>query len=129
MKERGFVSRPAMCRSLAEVKTLVSDDVFNDQVDLVLVDWDLGAGPQGQRAITEIHAWGIRYKDVIFYSANSNVPQLRKMAHAEGVEGCIFTVSPFELVMEVLGVFKSLVEKEYSTSTIVGNCDGSYKRH
>ena len=123
MKEQGFEFRPTMCRSLAEVKTLVSDDVFNDQVDLVLVDWDLGAGPQGQQAITEIRAQGIRYKDVIFYSANSNVPQLRQIAHAEGVEG-VYYATRAQLVMEVLGVFELLVKKvldlDHSRGIVMG---------
>lgn len=110
MTEHGFEFRPKMCRSLDEVKALISDDVFYDEVDLILVDWDLGGGVQGQEAIATIRDEGIQYKDVVFYSAGSNVQQLRKYAYDAGLEG-VFCATRQQLVMEVLGVFESLVKK------------------
>ena len=44
---------------------MIADDVFNDQVDLILVDWDLGQAAKGETVISEIRD-PIRYKGVYF---------------------------------------------------------------
>ncbi len=122
MVEDGFEFRPTMCRTLDAVKALLADDIFNDEVDLILVDWDLGGGVQGQDAIAAIRQ-DILYKDVVFYSANNNVLQLRNLAVAAGVEG-IYCATRAQLVQEVLGVFQSLVKKvldlDHSRGIVMG---------
>ena len=86
MEEEGFDFSPTMCRSIAEVQAQISSDVFNDQVDLILVDWDLGQAVKGQDVISEIRD-SIRYKEVIFYSANNSADALRALASECGLEG------------------------------------------
>jgi CheY-like chemotaxis protein len=108
MEQEGFEFRPTMCRSMAEVHAQIASDVFNDQVDLILVDWDLGQA-QGQVVIAEIRD-SIRYKEVIFYSAHNSVDALRTLASENGLEG-IYCASRADLVDEVNGVFESLVKK------------------
>lgn len=109
MEQEGFEFNPTMCRSLAEVQAQIADDVFNDQVDLILVDWDLGGAVEGQQVIAEIRD-SIRYKEVIFYSAMNSADALRKLASDNGLEG-IYCASRADLVDEVLGVFESLIKK------------------
>lgn len=109
MEDQGFEFRPRLCRSVDEVKALVTDDVFNDEIDLALVDWDLGGNVEGQVAISEIREH-IQYKDVVFYSANRAADELRKLAFDRRLEG-IYCVTRQDLVAEVVGVFESLVKK------------------
>lgn len=109
MHGHGFSFSPTVCRSLDEARAQVDDDVFNDDVDMVMVDWDLGGGSRGQDAIKEIRRH-IQYKDVIFYSAKTNVAELRQAAYDQNLEG-IYCAGRNDLVDEVLGVFESLVKK------------------
>lgn len=109
MQEEGFHFVPTLCQSIDEVKKAIAADIFTDEVDLILVDWDLGNGVVGQDAIAEIRTT-VPYKDVVFYSAQTAPDALRKAAHDKGVEG-IYCANREQLVDEVLGVFESLVKK------------------
>jgi hypothetical protein len=109
MEEEGFHFAPTLCQSIDEVKKEIADNVFTDEVDLILVDWDLGNGIVGQDAIAEIRSM-VPYKDVVFYSAQTAPDTLRKAAFDKGVEG-IYCASREQLVEEVFGVFESLVKK------------------
>lgn len=108
MASEGFRFNPTMCTSLGEVETLIAGDVFKDEVDLILVDWDLGAGVKGQDVIERIREVA-QFKDVVFYSSNTTA-DLRRMAFDRGLEG-IYCVSRDDLIEDVIGVFESLVKK------------------
>lgn len=109
LADEGFEFRPTFCRTIAEVQANISDHVFKDEVDLVMADWDLGGGLEGQQAIAQIRE-SIQYKDVIFYSANEDPAALRKLAFDEELEG-IYCATRDGLLDEVIGVFQSLVKK------------------
>ncbi len=109
MQEEGFLFNPKLCRSVAEVKAAIKDNVFTDEIDLILVDWDLGGQVVGQDAIAEIRA-SVPYKDVVFYSAQTAPEELRKLAFSKGLEG-VYCANREHLVDEVMGVFDSLVKK------------------
>ncbi|MHB2029840.1 MAG: PleD family two-component system response regulator [Acidimicrobiales bacterium] len=109
MANEGFNFNPTLCTSIAEVEAHIAGDVFRDEVDLILVDWDLGGGIHGQDVIERIRQVA-QYKDVVFYSARTLAADLRRMAFERGLE-CIYCASRDGLVDEVLGVFESLVKK------------------
>jgi len=109
MEAEGFHFNPALCKSPDELTGKIAEEVFNDEVDLVLVDWDLGAQLQGQDIIEAIRE-KVPYKDVVFYSAQTPVSTLRQLVYEKGIEG-VYCASREELVEEVLGVFESLVKK------------------
>ena len=109
MQAEGFLFNPTLCQSVDDVKTVITADVFTDEVDLILVDWDLGGGVVGQDAIAEIRA-SVQYKDVVFYSAQTTPVALRKLAFDKGLEG-VYCANREHLVEEVMGVFESLVKK------------------
>lgn len=109
MENEGFNFNPTLCTSIAQVRERISDHLFNDEIDLVLVDWDLGSGVQGQEAISEIRQQ-IQYKDVVFYSAHTEPNTLRKLAFDAGLEG-VYCTDRTGLRDEVIGVFESLVKK------------------
>jgi hypothetical protein len=122
MAEHGFQFNATPCKFVDEVRERIADNVFTDEVDLVLVDWDLGAGSHGEDAIAAIRE-DIRYKDVVFYSAMKPAEDLRQLAYDSGLEG-IYCASREELVDEVMGVFESLVRKvldlDHSRGIVMG---------
>ncbi len=109
MADEGFNFSPTQCASIDEVEALIAGDVFQDEVDLILVDWDLGGGVHGQDVIERIRQVA-QYKDVVFYSARTPAAELRRMAFERDLEG-IYCASREGLIDEVLGVFESLVKK------------------
>jgi CheY-like chemotaxis protein len=109
MLKQGFQLNPTLCKSIKEVSGRIADSVFTDEVDLILVDWDLGGGEHGQDAISKIRQ-DIPYKDVVFYSAMTEVTALRSAALQIGLEG-VYCATRQGLVDEVMGVFDSLVKK------------------
>lgn len=109
MAEEGFSFNPTQCKSIDEVEKLIAEDIFQDEVDLVMVDWDLGNDVKGQDVIERIRQV-VRYKDVIFYSSLTPAAELRQFAFNKKLEG-VYCASKGELVEEVLGVFEALVKK------------------
>lgn len=109
MAEEGFQFNATPCQSVDDVRGRIADDVFTDEIDLILVDWDLGGGVEGQDAIAVIRE-SVPYKDVVFYSAQTPASTLRQLAFEKGIEG-VYCATREELVAEVLGVFESLVKK------------------
>jgi len=109
MQGEGFNFNATLCRTADELKARVADDVFTDEIDLVLVDWDLGEQVKGEDVIAAIRD-AVPYKDVVFYSARNQTDELRKLAYERGLEG-VFCANREGLVDEVLGVFDSLIKK------------------
>lgn len=109
MAEEGFSFNPTQCTNISEVEALIAGDVFQDEIDLIMVDWDLGNEVKGQDVIERIRQV-VRYKDVIFYSSLTPAADLRQLAFNQKLEG-VYCASKGELVEEVLGVFEALVKK------------------
>lgn len=112
----GFLLKPSFCKSVDDLEQFVANDVFVDEVDLILVDWELGGGSYGEEAIEAIRA-RIAYKDIIFYSGRTDTQNLRDLT--KDVQG-IFITNRDELVAEVFGVFQSLVKKALDLDHIRG---------
>ena len=66
MAAEGFEFKPRQCATIDQVEDAISENVFTDEVDLILVDWDLGKGVYGEDAIVRIRE-SVPYKDVVFY--------------------------------------------------------------
>lgn len=122
MEDEGFLFNPKLITSVAEVSEYVADSVFSDQVDLILVDWDLGENVHGEDAIAVVRQ-KVRYKEVVFYSARNPVNVLRELAFKNGIEG-IFCTTREDLVDDVIGVFDALVKKvldlDHSRGIVMG---------
>jgi len=109
MAAEGFEFRPRQCTTIDEMEAVISDDVFTDEIDLILVDWDLGNNTHGEDAIERIRQI-VHYKDVVFYSGQASVVELRKKAYDRQLEG-VYCANRPDLVDEVIGVFESLIKK------------------
>ena len=123
MQGHGFDFQPTMCVSLAEVQQRISDQLFTDEVDLILVDWDLGNNVEGQNVISLVRD-RIRYKDVIFYSAQKDAGELRELAFTSGAEG-VYCAHRTELVEEVVGVFEPRTKKVLDLDQVRGTVMGA----
>lgn len=109
MLAEGFEFKPTQCTTIAQVESVIDKDVFTDEVDLILVDWDLGNDMHGEDAIERIRQI-VQYKDVVFYSGQASVVELRRKAYERQLEG-VYCASRADLVEEVVGVFDSLIKK------------------
>jgi hypothetical protein len=109
MASEGFEFKPRLCMTIADVESAIDEDVFTDEVDLILVDWDLGNDMHGEDAIERIRQI-VQYKDVVFYSGQASVVELRKKAYERQLEG-VYCASRADLIDEVVGVFESLIKK------------------
>lgn len=109
MASEGFEFKPRQCTTVAQMEEAISEDVFTDEVDLILVDWDLGNNVHGEDAIERIREI-VQYKDVVFYSGQATVVELRRKAYDKQLEG-VYCAGREDLVNEVIGVFESLIKK------------------
>lgn len=109
MAAEGFQFSPFQCTTIAEMDSVISEDVFTDEIDLILVDWDLGNDVHGEDAIERIRQI-VQYKDIIFYSGQASVVELRQKIYEKQLEGVYCAGRP-DLVDEVIGVFESLIKK------------------
>lgn len=109
MAEEGFDFKPRQCTTMDQVEEVISEHVFTDEIDLILVDWDLGNNTHGEDAIDRIRQI-VQYKDVVFYSGEATVKQLRQKAFDKKLEG-VYCASRGDLIDEVIGVFDSLIKK------------------
>ena len=109
MAEEGFTLKPFACQTLDEVTAYIGEDVFRDEIDLILVDWDLGKGVQGQDVIASIRR-EVPYKDVVFYSAVTDIKELQTAAYEAELEG-IYFVHRNDLVHEVGQLFRTMIKK------------------
>lgn len=109
MASEGFEFKPRQCTTIAEMEMAISEDIFTDEVDLILVDWDLGNNSHGEDAIERIRQI-VQYKDVVFYSGQATVVELRQKAYEKNLEG-VYCAGRADLVDEVIGVFESLIKK------------------
>ena len=107
VSEEGFELSVMQYQTLDAVQDRIRDHVFADQIDLVLVDWDLGPDLKGQEVIAAVRE-RIRYRDIIFYSAETDTGRLRE--YSAGLEG-VYCVSRVDLADDVKEIFETLIRK------------------
>lgn len=107
IRKEGFRLDTKFAASVDEAVVLLTDNIYGDHIDLVLMDQDLGPGKKGEDGLVEVRR-KFAHKDLIFYSANAqNLGSLVESKHLQGV----YWSTRDELPDEVLGVFQSLVRK------------------
>lgn len=120
VRGEGFRLQVKFVSSVDEAVASLGDDVYTDHVDLVLMDYDLGAGKKGDEGLVEVRRL-IPYRDVIFYSSKAD--ELLKMVLARGVEG-VFCSTRDDLPDRCFGVFESLIKKvvdiDHSRGIVMG---------
>ncbi len=119
IKGQGFKLQTKFASSVEEASTYLSDDIYGDHIDLVLMDYDLGAGKKGDEGLIEVRR-KFPYKDIVFYSAQTDLLHLVAEKHIEG----IFCSSREYLPDVVTGIFEALVRKvldiDHSRGIVMG---------
>lgn len=120
VRREGFRLQVVFAASVEEAANYLSDDIYGDHIDLVLMDFDLGAGGRGDQGLQEVRN-RFAYKDVVFYSSGaSDLPSIVAKDKVQGV----FCSTRDELPDTVEGVFESLVKKvidiDHSRGIVMG---------
>ena len=108
LAELGFELQVTAVNELGAIDEAIGEHVHEDGVDLVLIDYDLGAGNGGQQIIANIRAQ-LPYKDLIFYSANG-VEMLRRIAFEARLDNIYFS-SRYTLVDDTVAIVRKILHK------------------
>ena len=121
MRKQGFKLQTQIATSIDEAEVFIGDDVFGDHIDLVLMDFDFGGGPDGEHGL-EVVRDAFPYKDIVFYSAK--VPQDLEDIVAKLKLPGVFCCHRDFLPDTVIGVFEALVKKvldiDHSRGIVMG---------
>lgn len=120
LRKDGFRLQVEFASSVDEAKKYLGDEIFGDHIDLILMDYDLGAGAKGDEGLAVVRDI-FSYKDIIFYSAQAN--DLKAKVAAKQLQG-IYCSDRNDLPDTVEGVFQALVKKvldiDHSRGIIMG---------
>jgi hypothetical protein len=121
LKKEGFRANVEFAASVDEAILKIGSDIFGDHIDIVLMDFDLGEGPDGVLGIEKVRE-EFPYKDIVFYSAKGVQP-LRDAMKENNIQGIYFSDRE-GLPYMVEGVFQTLTKKvldiEHSRGIILG---------
>lgn len=120
VRREGFRLRVEFAESIEKAKEYLADDIYGDHIDLILMDYDLGAGGRGDDGLVEVRNV-FQYKDVVFYSSQaSDLPRLVAEKQLQG----IFCSTRDSLHETVHGVFDALMKKvldiDHSRGIVMG---------
>lgn len=120
VRHEGFRLQVKFVETVEAAIECLSDDVYSDHVDLILMDYDLGPGKKGDEGLLEVRA-RIPYRDVVFYSSQAG--DLNAMVLKQGVQG-VFCSTRDELPDTAFGVFEALIKKvidiDHSRGIVMG---------
>lgn len=121
LRKEGFRLCVQFASSVDEARTFLSDDIYGDHIDLILMDYDLGPGKKGDEGLVEVKQI-MPFKDVVFYSAHTSA-RLKEMVAARQIQGIYAAYRP-DLIDTVYGVFENLVHKvldiDHSRGIVLG---------
>jgi len=121
IRKQGFRLQVEFASSVDQATKFLAEDIYGDHIDLILMDYDLGAGKSGADGLTEVRDI-FPYKDLIFYSASATA-NLSQMVKERNIQG-VFTAHRPDLPVVVEGVFENLVRKvldiDHSRGIVMG---------
>lgn len=121
LRKQGFRVNAEFARSVDEAENFLGDDIYRDHIDLILMDLDLGDGPNGSAGIEMVRD-AFPFKDIIFYSA-SGVQKLKDALTSDNLQGLFFSTRN-DLADTVYGTFMVLVKKvldiDHSRGIVMG---------
>jgi CheY-like chemotaxis protein len=107
IRAEGFRLDVLFADSVVQAVKALSESVYGDHIDLILMDYDLGKGGKGDEGLIEVRRI-FEYKDLVFYSADPS--KLAEIVAAKKIEG-VFCSSRDHLPDEVFGLFETLIKK------------------
>jgi hypothetical protein len=120
IRKEGFRLQVKFASSVQAAVSLLSNDIYGDHIDLVLMDYDLGVGGRGDDGLVAVRNI-FTYKDIIFYSSQAS--DLLSLVANKKQQG-IFCSTRDELPDSVVGAFEALVKKvldiDHSRGIVMG---------
>jgi CheY-like chemotaxis protein len=120
IRREGFRLRTWVANSVEEAARYISENVYRDSVDLILMDYHLDGGPNGDQGLVEVRS-KLPYREMVFYSAAAN--KLKEVVAAAGVEG-VYCSSRNDLPDTANEVFQTLIKKvidiDHSRGIVMG---------
>src|SRR5258706_9042327 len=89
IRKDGFRLETVFAESVEKAKELLHSSIYGDHIDLILIDYDLGAAPSGEEGLVEVRNT-FPYKDIVFYSAQ--VTKLADMVARRQLQGIFCSV-------------------------------------
>lgn len=121
LRKQGFKLRVEFAKTVDDAIEFLSDRIYGDHIDLILMDYQLGPGRKGDEGLREVRLI-LPYKDIIFYSAES-IADLERKIKEQFVQG-VWITNRESLPDEVEGVFTNLVHKvldiDHSRGIVMG---------
>lgn len=118
LRELGFALRVIAIRGFDELKERMSEELDDDEIDLILVDFDLGnTGGNGGDAAREIRDH-FQHREMVFYSGKSP-GGLRQVAADKKIDGAYFAHRP-TLDEDVFSVIENMLRKIIDISHMRG---------
>ncbi|MDS1138964.1 hypothetical protein RE432_00855 [Pusillimonas sp. SM2304] len=108
LRQLGFQLNVIPAESVEMVDAQIGNHVYDDTIDLVLVDYDLGTGAGGEEALVTIRK-RFPFKEVVFYSA-TDAEKLRSIAFKSKVDGVYFSTR-LSLVSDTIQIVRKLLNK------------------
>jgi len=119
IRKEGFRLQVEFASSIEQANRFLSDNsIYGDHIDLVLMDYDLGAGGKGDDGLVEVRN-KFPYKDIVFYSSQTDA--LLEMVSNKRVQG-VFCSPRDDLPDTVVGLFEALVKKVLDIDHYVNDC-------
>ncbi|MDP3742926.1 MAG: hypothetical protein Q8Q76_01120 [Methylotenera sp.] len=120
VRKEGFRLQTQFASSIDAAKGFLSNDIYGDHIDLILMDYDLGAGGRGDDGLVEVRNI-FSYKDIIFYSSQAS--DLLEMVAKKKIQG-VYCSTRDDLPDTVIGAFEALVKKvldiDHSRGIVMG---------
>jgi hypothetical protein len=120
IRREGFRLKVEFASTLDKATEYLSDGIYGDHIDLVLMDYDLGAGGKGDDGLGIVRRQ-FPFKDIVFYSADA--PNLPALVANQQIQG-VFCSMRDDLHDTVLGVFETLMKKvldiDHSRGIVMG---------
>lgn len=105
LRKQGFRLVVQFVTSVDGAAAFIADDIQGDHIDLILMDYKLGAGGNGVEGI-KIVRQSLPYKEIVFYSAQTLLDELKQTS-----AGGVYLALRDDLKDVAYGVFETLVKK------------------
>lgn len=120
LRKEGFRFQAQFATTIQGAVECLQDEIYGDNIDLVLMDYDLGTGGKGDDGLIEVRN-NFRFKDIVFYSSGAS--DLLRLVAEKRVQG-VFCSTRNELPDTVDGVFEALIKKvldlDHSRGIVMG---------
>ena len=113
LEDQGFRLKVKIAKNLKELNEIIKDDLYGDNIDLIIIDHDLGYGDYGIDGIQSIREkWP--YKELIFYSARQSTDLIKdaKDKNLQFVACC----DKEHIEKTILDVFENMTRRQLDLS-------------